>query len=374
MGTAIATRTNGNGGALAQTGGYEREQIDLIKQTVAVGATDTELKLFLYTCQTRGLDPLLKQAYFIKRGGKGTIQVGIDGFRMKAAETGEYAGNDDAEFTGGTEKQPESARVTVYRLVQGIRCPFTATARWDEYVQKFNGQVQGLWASMPHTMLAKCAESLALRKAFPAQLSGLYSPEEMAQAENRTVNTTTGEVLERTPVQPYTEARRNSDPIPYVPEPSGLDVPLADKRPDGSRQSTADQAVARGHITAPMLDAKTEEARICRYGLISHKGWMTKHAADPGDRELAISLLNQLDSRDGGENPYWNSRKDLTAADWLRIGKAEVAVSTEQVKRWVNDYEMSQEAGSEEGDPFADAPLLDVPATTTATAPGFGDA
>ena len=69
--------------------------------------------------------------------------------------------------------------MTVWRFVQGQRCAFAATARWAEYKPDAN---DFMWKKMPHTMLAKCAEALALRKGFPKQLAGLYAKEEMEQA------------------------------------------------------------------------------------------------------------------------------------------------------------------------------------------------
>lgn len=157
-----------------------REQVELVKDTIAreQNLTDNELRLLLYTATRLGLDPLAKQIYAVRRKGKIVIQTGIDGFRAIAARTGEYAGSDDAVFDD--EAKPKKATVTVYRLVGGQRCPFTASARWDQY---YPGEDLGfLWRKMPHVMLGKCAEGLALRKAFPAQLSGLYTDDEMAQA------------------------------------------------------------------------------------------------------------------------------------------------------------------------------------------------
>jgi phage recombination protein Bet len=157
-------------------------KLDLIKRTVASGATRDELELFLYHAKRAGLDPLARQIYFVKRKGKGTIQVGIDGLRLIADRTGLYAGNDDAEFDSDAEGRPQRATVVVYKMVHGQRCPFSATARWEEY---FPGEEQGFqWKKMPHVMLAKCAEAQALRKAFPMEMSGLYVHEEMEQASS----------------------------------------------------------------------------------------------------------------------------------------------------------------------------------------------
>jgi len=164
------------------------EQLDLIKRTVANGATDAELKLFLFDCARRGVHPLDKLLHFTKRGGKYTPVTSIDFMRSQAAMTGEMAGSDvplflvDGVWSSSAldEKAPAACLVKVYRLTQGQRFGYEAVARWSEY---YPGEAGGtMWRKMPHTMLAKCAESLALRKAFPQQLAGLYAREEMEQA------------------------------------------------------------------------------------------------------------------------------------------------------------------------------------------------
>lgn len=179
---------------------WDRKQVELIKRTIAVGATDDELMMFRWVCHKTGLDPFMKQIYYVKRWDsktgteKGAIQVGIDGFRSVAEQTGAYAGNDDIVFTGEAQKKavdsktnketlfivPEKATAVVHKIVQGVRCPFTATIRWDEY---YPGDKQGfMWRQKPHVMLGKCAEAVALRKAFPAVLSGIYVEGELDRA------------------------------------------------------------------------------------------------------------------------------------------------------------------------------------------------
>ncbi len=171
-----------------------RAQVDVIKSQIAKGATDDELKMFLYVCERTKLDPFTKQVHFVKRwdskAGKevGAVQVGIDGLRSIAERTGDYAGNDDPVFDGtitvGDKPQinvPEKATVTVYKMVQGQRYPCTASAKWKSY---YPGDKMGfMWRKLPELMLGKCAEALALRKAFPSVMSGLYVAEEMGQAQ-----------------------------------------------------------------------------------------------------------------------------------------------------------------------------------------------
>jgi phage recombination protein Bet len=180
---------------LVSVAGFTPEQVDLIKRTVAVGATDDELALFMHVCTKSGLDPFAKQIYAIKRwnadAGREVMafQTGIDGFRLVAARTNAHAGTDEAVFDEKDGK-PIKASVTVWKIVAGTRVPFTASARWSEYVQtKKDGSPVKMWGKMQYTMLGKCAEALALRKAFPADLSGIYANEEMAQADNAPVVT-----------------------------------------------------------------------------------------------------------------------------------------------------------------------------------------
>lgn len=165
--------------------GFSRDQVDLIKEQIAKDATDNELKLFLYQCQRTALDPLAKQIYFRKqwnkkRGCNDIIFItAIDGYRLIADRTGKYAGNDDPVFDN--EDNPQKATCTVYKMVDGQVRPFTASARWSQF---YPGDQQGfMWQKMPHHMLGKCAEALALRKAFPNELSGIYTKEEMDQAD-----------------------------------------------------------------------------------------------------------------------------------------------------------------------------------------------
>src|SRR4029434_7578641 len=105
------------------------DQLELIKKTVAADATLDELKLFLHDCQRQRVHPLDHLWHFTTRGGRYTPVTSIDLMRMRAAETGEYAGNDEYEFTGTPARLGFKAVARVWRLVQGQRGPFYPSAR-----------------------------------------------------------------------------------------------------------------------------------------------------------------------------------------------------------------------------------------------------
>ena len=162
---------------------WTQEQTQLISTTIAPGCSNDELRLFAYACQRTGLDPFSRQIYAIKRAGKLTIQVSIDGLRSISERTGQLDGSssywcgEDGVWVDVwlSSKPPAAAKTIIYR--KGCAHPFTATARFAD----FNAG-QGLWSKMPSVMIAKCSEAQALRRAFPADLSGVYSTDEMDQA------------------------------------------------------------------------------------------------------------------------------------------------------------------------------------------------
>lgn len=224
--TAI-TAPAANVGRELMFGRYDREQIELLKRTVAKGATDDQFALFMTIAQRRRLDPFAKQIWCVLRKSGGivemAVQTAIDGFRLIAQRTGEYDGQDKALWCGEdgiwkdvwlSDKPPAAAVVLVYR--KGVSRPFPGIAHLKGYAAyKDDGKtLAAKWGQMPEHMLAKCAEALALRKAFPEELSGIYTDDEMDHANAIDVQS-----VEKLPALPAAIADPQVDPwAPFLAE------------------------------------------------------------------------------------------------------------------------------------------------------------
>jgi phage recombination protein Bet len=296
---------------------WDERQLAILGHLGMYGAPRADLEVFLHQCQRTGLDPFAKQIYMIKRKGKWTIQTGIDGFRLVARRavdrTRGTLGYKDTEWCGPDRKwvdvwlgsqPPSAARVTVLRDGE----PYPAVALYSEYVQyDGDGNVNSMWKQRAAGQLAKCAEALALRKAYPQDLSGIYTDDEMAQAGD-------GVEHQVTQVQPPTRAERiYRDPMDDAPDrPPNVDAdgviheldaqksdssPEPERAPEAEGQGGVLEAEAIPPISPSMIrnvfrlmtrldiDVKSAEGREERLALVS--GWVGEEIKSFNDLNLA---------------------------------------------------------------------------------------
>lgn len=184
---------------------FGNEVLDVIKNTICKEATPAEFQAFVMQCKRTGLDPVTRQIYWMKDSkGRVQIQTSIDGFRLVAERSGAYEGQTQPLWCGEdgiwkdvwlSKETPSACKIGVYK--KGFRDALYAVAIFEEYAQRYAyddsknnpprflaGDLTHMWAKMPSLMIAKVAESLALRKAFPNDLSGIYTQEEMGQTSN----------------------------------------------------------------------------------------------------------------------------------------------------------------------------------------------
>lgn len=155
---------------------FSNEEMQLITDTVAKGASPKELQLFLYRCKLMGLNPLKPgQIHFVKYGtSPGTIVVGIEGFRSIAGRTGKLSG-----VERGVNRDEKGNIIEGWAKVwrSDWKQPAFETVPMAEY-----NTGKAMWAKMPETMIKKVAECAALRMAFPDDLGGVYESAELDQA------------------------------------------------------------------------------------------------------------------------------------------------------------------------------------------------
>lgn len=176
--------------------GWTKSQFETIQRTYFQNMDFDQIKIFGHVCKHTGLDPFLKQIYPVLRQGKMCIQTAIDGYRLIAERTGKYSPGREPTYVYKNDGSILSSTSYVKKMTDdGTWHEVAATAYFDEYCPN----VGPFWKKMPHVMISKCAEALALRKAFPAELSGVRTEDEMDQAilqdSNNPLNTPTNTTL-----------------------------------------------------------------------------------------------------------------------------------------------------------------------------------
>jgi phage recombination protein Bet len=226
-------------------------RIEAVRNVLAPDLNDAELQLYAMVAHRMELDPFARQIYAVKRGGRLTFQVGIDGFRSSAEQTGEYDGQDEPEYGPWLDKpfpHPEWARVTVHRFREGRRISQSATARWDSYYP--GDQLGAMWKRLPEVMLAKCAEALAFRKLFPKRFAGLYVAEEMAHQD------AAAEPVRIAPTAKERLAQRKAQVVAKAPPAAPAPPPPPDDGSDGVVPDTIPVVVdIRDHETVDPITA-----------------------------------------------------------------------------------------------------------------------
>ena len=298
---------------------FDSNKIELIKRQIAKGASDDELKMFLYQCQRTGLDPFSRQIYAISRKEKDkasgnwvtkmSTQVSIDGLRLIAERTGKYAGQLGPVWCGTDgawvdvwlkPEPPSAARVGVMR--NDFKEPVYGVALYTEYVQSYEGKPMGLWAKMPALMLAKCAESLALRKAFPQEMSGIYTSEEMSHSG---ANVVEGEIVEL-----ESEAIRNEPELISAPE-KKAEAPRNGKK--WERPFTPESLKEALQVKAEKISNPANEAQTRLFTAL----WMEYFGKREDERRLVQEYLfgnKSLKEIDG--------RMLAAMLDWLKPDKS----------------------------------------------------
>jgi phage recombination protein Bet len=305
------------------------EQVRLIKDTIIPGASDDELALFVNQANRTRLDPFAKQIYSIKRYSSVThsqvyqVQISIDGARLVAQRSGEYAGQTPTYWCGADgiwvdvwlqDVPPKAAKVGVYR--NGFVEALTAVALWDQYaVKDKDGKLTTMWKKMGSLMLGKCAEMLALRRAFPMELSGLYSTEEMDQAGGEVA--AAGDLKESRPIADGADVSTSSTSAAAKPASRRRAAPRVADKPNVSPTDT---------FVVPPTQTETLKAQ----GQMTPDGPANHPRPEPGslDDPTAGYAPNQGPASEALVRAAFPEAEDITDAELIDPETGEVLQNT----------------------------------------------
>lgn len=191
-----------------------KEALQEIKNIYAKGATDTEFATFVGIGKETGLNPFLKEIWFIKFGNNAAqIMISRDGYRTSIGKNPNYEShlvdavyeNDEFEMDPINNKFSHKYNLKNRGRLVGAYClvfmrnstrPYYVFCELSEYDLK-----QSLWKTKPATMVKKVAEAQCIRMADPNRYNGTYSETEMPEEkfkpnENISTESVNGRVIE----------------------------------------------------------------------------------------------------------------------------------------------------------------------------------
>ena len=274
------------------------------------------IALALSYCRARNLDVFKRPVHIVpmwdsnRRCHVETIWPGISELRTTAFRTGQYAGCDEAEFgpeeehsfTGKVKdntvtiklKFPAWCRMTVYRDLGGRTCKFVGPkVYWLEaYATVGRSDLPNdMWRSRPSGQIEKCAESAALRKAFPEELGNILTAEEM---HGRVITTDT----------PHQPERQSVNLLERLPGrmagdgfgPNVVNNGLLDKEPEGEPKKPRGKGKAKA---APEVAQETKPT---------------------GEAPATVgAILDEATAQDHNREPETSEEYEVYAEYWISV-------------------------------------------------------
>lgn len=147
--------------------------LDTIKKTVCSGATDSQFRMFIEICKATGLNPFLREVWYVPSVG---VMAGRDGYLRVANEHPMFDGMETL-IERDTQGLPIKATCKVWRKDRAH--PITCEAYYNEYKKS-----SGVWNTYKSAMIGKVAEVLALKRSF--SINGVVTEEEIGSQEPET--------------------------------------------------------------------------------------------------------------------------------------------------------------------------------------------
>ncbi len=257
----------------------QREVIETIKQTVCKGATDAQLKMFLEVCKATGLDPFLKEIWYVAE--KGIIMAGRDGYLRVANEHPQFDGI-ETRVERDQQKVPVKAVCTVWR--KDRTHPTICEAYYSEYKKG-----SPVWTQYPSAMIGKVAEVLALKRSFA--INGVVSEEEIGEQRTTPQAVAERKIAEMTAGKSYAEV---SDPEQELrPQVASAILGYAERQ-----EQPEEQPVDEGPATdfkawlEQMAKARAAVGDETYYRILGLHGF--EHANQIKDRKTRIVVYREL--------------------------------------------------------------------------------